>query len=142
MEHFYKDIYGFSGVDLFALYKKMVDRFDSGSHFVEVGAFLGRSAIFMAVEIINSGKNIKFDCVDHWEGSEEHNDNDEVNLETLYEDFLENIKPVEGIINLIVLNLPSIVCQQFLTSHYQKTILQRLLHLHYLYRRLRLLHLP
>ena len=36
MEHFYKDIYGFSGVDLFALYKKMVDRFDSGSHFVEV----------------------------------------------------------------------------------------------------------
>ena len=58
MEHFYKDIYGFSGVDLFALYKKMVDRFDSGSHFVEVGAFLGRSAVFMAVEIIKSGKNI------------------------------------------------------------------------------------
>ena len=99
MEHFYKDIYGFSGVDLFALYKKMVDRFDSGSHFVEVGAFLGRSAVFMAVEIINSGKNIKFDCVDHWEGSEEHNDNDEINLETLYEDFVVNIKPVKGVIN-------------------------------------------
>ena len=98
MEHFYKDIYGFSGVDLFALYKKMVSRFDSGSHFVEVGAFLGRSAIFMAVEIINSGKNIKFDCVDHWEGSEEHNDNDEINLETLYEDFVGNIKPVNGVV--------------------------------------------
>ena len=88
MDHFYEDVYGFSGVDLFALYKKMVSRFDSGSHFVEVGAFLGRSAVFMAVEIINSGKNIKFDCIDHWEGSEEHNDNDKVNLETLYEDFL------------------------------------------------------
>ena len=99
MEHFYEDIYGFSGVDLFALYKKMVSRFDSGSHFVEVGAFLGRSAVFMAVEIINSGKNIKFDCIDHWEGSEEHNDNDKVNLETLYEDFLENIKPVKGVVN-------------------------------------------
>ena len=99
MDHFYEDVYGFSGVDLFALYKKMVSRFDSGSHFVEVGAFLGRSAVFMAVEIINSGKNIKFDCVDHWEGSEEHNDNDEVNLERLYEDFLENIKPVKGVIN-------------------------------------------
>ena len=98
MEHFYKDIYCFSGVDLFALYKKMVDRFDSGSHFVEVGAFLGRSAVFMAVEIINSGKNIKFDCVDHWEGSEEHNDNDEINLETLYEDFVGNIKPVKGVV--------------------------------------------
>jgi len=99
MEHFYEDIYGFSQKDVFALYKKMVSRFDSGSHFVEVGAFLGRSAVFMAVEIINSGKNIKFDCIDHWEGSEEHNDNDKVNLETLYEDFLENIKPVKGVVN-------------------------------------------
>ena len=99
MEHFYEDIYGFSRGDLFALYKKIVSRFDSGSHFVEVGAFLGRSAVFMAVEIINSGKNIKFDCIDHWEGSEEHNDNDKVNLETLYEDFLENIKPVKGVVN-------------------------------------------
>ena len=104
MDHFYEDVYGFSGVDLFALYKKMVDRFDSGSHFVEVGAFLGRSAVFMAVEIINSGKNIKFDCIDHWQGSEEHNNNDEVNLERLYEDFLENIKPVKGVINPIRAN--------------------------------------
>ena len=104
MDHFYEEVYGFSGVDLFALYKKMVSRFDSGSHFVEVGAFLGRSAVFMAVEIINSGKNIKFDCIDHWEGSEEHNDNDKVNLETLYEDFLENIKPVKGAINPVRAN--------------------------------------
>ena len=104
MKHFWKDVYGFSDIDLFALYKKMVDRFDSGSHFVEVGAFLGRSAVFMAVEIIKSGKNIKFDCVDHWQGSEEHRDNDEVNLETIYEDFLENIKPVSGVINPIRAN--------------------------------------
>jgi len=104
MEHFYEDIYGFSQKDVFALYKKMVSRFDSGSHFVEVGAFLGRSAVFMAVEIINSGKNIKFDCIDHWEGSEEHNDNDKVNLETLYEDFLENTKPVKGTINPVRAN--------------------------------------
>jgi cephalosporin hydroxylase len=99
MEHFYKDIYGFSQDDLFALYKKMVKIFDSGSHFVEVGSFLGKSAVFMAVEIINSGKNIKFDCVDHWNGSEEHNDNENVNIDTLYEDFIKNIEPVKGIIN-------------------------------------------
>ena len=104
MKHFYEDVYGFSQSDLFALYRKMVEKFDSGSHFVEVGAFLGKSAVYMAVEIINSGKNIKFDCIDHWEGSEEHNDNDEVNLERLYEDFLENIKPVKGIINPIRAN--------------------------------------
>ena len=99
MEHFYEDVYGFSGVDLFALYKKMVSRFDSGSHFVEVGAFLGRSAVFMAVEIINSGKRIKFDCIDHWKGSEEHYDNENVDIENLYEKFLQNIEPVKGVIN-------------------------------------------
>ena len=104
MEHFYEDVHGFSHVDLFALYRKMVKKFDSGAHFVEVGSFLGKSAVYMAVEIINSGKNIKFDCIDHWQGSEEHNDNDEVNLERLYEDFLENIKPVKGVINPIRAN--------------------------------------
>ena len=104
MDHFYEDVYGFSQHDIFALYRKMVERFNSGSHFVEVGAFLGKSAVYMAVEIINSGKNIKFDCVDHWRGSEEHRDNDEVKLERLYEDFLENIKPVDGIINPIRAN--------------------------------------
>ena len=68
----------------------MVGRFESGAHFVEVGTFLGKSAIYMAVEIINSGKNIKFDCVDHWLGSEEHRDNKNVNVDTLYEDFIKN----------------------------------------------------
>ena len=95
MDHFYKDVYGFC--DYVGLYKKAVEKFPSGSHFVEVGSFLGKSAVFMAVEIINSGKRIKFDCVDHWKGSEEHYDNE--NIETLYEDFLKNIEPVKEIIN-------------------------------------------
>ena len=99
MDHFYEDICGFSQNDLFALYKKIVEKFPSGSHFVEVGSFLGKSASFMAVEIINSGKRIKFDCVDHWLGSPEHKDNDEINIDDLYEDFLKNIEPVKGVIN-------------------------------------------
>ena len=45
---------------------------------MEVGSFLGKSAVFMAVEIINSGKRIKFDCIDHWKGSEEHCDNENI----------------------------------------------------------------
>ena len=99
MNHFYKEVYGFAQNDLFALYKKVVEIFPSGSHFVEVGSFLGKSAVFMAVEIINSGKRIKFDCVDHWRGSEEHYDNEKIDVENLYEKFLENIEPVKGVIN-------------------------------------------
>ena len=81
MDHFYEDICGFSQNDLFALYKKIVEKFPSGSHFVEVGSFLGKSASFMAVEIINSGKLIKLDCVDHWREPEEHRDTDEINID-------------------------------------------------------------
>ena len=97
MDHFYKDVYGFC--DYVGLYRKAVEIFPSGSHFVEVGSFLGKSAVSMAVEIINSGKNIKFDCVDHWRGSEEHYDNENIDTENLYENFLENIQPVKGVIN-------------------------------------------
>ena len=104
MDHFHEDVYGFSQIDLFALYRKMVEKFPSGSHFVEVGAFLGKSASYMAVEIINSGKLIKLDCIDHWLGSEEHKDNDKININSLYEDFLKNIEPVKGIINPVKMN--------------------------------------
>ena len=93
MDHFYKDVYGFC--DYVGLYRKAVEIFPSGSHFVEVGSFLGKSAVFMAVEIINSGKRIKFDCIDHWRGSEEHYDNENVDTENLYEKFLENTQPVK-----------------------------------------------
>ena len=104
MEHFHEDVYGFSQIDLFALYKKMAEKFPSGSHFVEVGTFLGKSAVYMAVEIINSGKLIKFDCIDHWLGSEEHKNDDKVSIDNLYEDFLKNIEPVKGIIHPVRMN--------------------------------------
>ena len=98
MNHFHEEIYGFAQNDLFDLYKKVVEIFPSGSHFVEVGSFLGKSAVFMAVEIINSGKRIKFDCVDHWKGSKEHHDNKKIDAENLYEDFIKNTEPVKGVI--------------------------------------------
>ena len=104
MDHFYEDICGFSQNDLFALYKKIVEKFPSGSHFVEVGSFLGKNASFMAVEIINSGKLIKLDCVDHWREPEEHRDNDEINIDNLYEEFLKNIEPVKGVIKPMKMN--------------------------------------
>ena len=105
MEHFYEKIEGW--FDFESIYKKMVENFDSGSHFVEIGSWLGRSASFMAVEILNSGKNIKFDCVDTWLGSKGswdesyHNDAIKSLNKSLYEQFLENINPVINYINPI-----------------------------------------
>lgn len=54
------------------VYSNMVKRFDSGSRFVEVGCWKGKSTSYMAVEIANSGKNIDFFCVDNWVDREVH----------------------------------------------------------------------
>jgi hypothetical protein len=97
MQHFYQSI----GEDWFTypeLYKEMVKRFDNAK-FVEVGSWKGRSACFMGVEIINSGKNIRMDCVDPFDYVPTQNDIQAEKFENLYEQFLENTKPVASVIN-------------------------------------------
>lgn len=76
------------------LYKSMVEKFPSGSKFVEVGSWKGKSAAFMAVEVANSNKNIEFYCVDTWQGSSEHKEFE--NLDGLYNLFLENMKSLKN----------------------------------------------
>lgn len=66
MEHSYQQIDGFFNFPEF--YKQMVERFPSG-RFLELGTWQGKSAAYLAVEIINSGKPIILDCVDHFRGS-------------------------------------------------------------------------
>lgn len=114
LNHFYHTI----GEDYFSypnLYSNMVNRFPSGSHFVEIGSWRGRSAAFMGVEIHNSNKNIKFDAIDPWEGwtsdtydyrddssyNESLKKNIDVDKDWLYKDFLKNTLPVSHIVNPI-----------------------------------------
>jgi|APGre2960657404_1045060.scaffolds.fasta_scaffold01555_8 predicted O-methyltransferase YrrM len=100
MEHFYHNI----GEDWFTypiFYSSMVNEAIDGAHFVEVGSWKGRSAAYMAVEIHNSNKKIKFDCIDTWKGSVEHINDIFVKEDTLYSEFLKNIEPVKHIINPI-----------------------------------------
>jgi len=76
------------------LYKSMVEKFPSGSKFVEIGSWKGKSSAYMAVEIANYNKNIDFYCVDTWEGSIEHKNNTEISM--LYDIFLNNMKSIES----------------------------------------------
>jgi hypothetical protein len=62
------------------LYSQMVNKFPTGSRFVEVGCYKGKSSAYMATEIANSIKNISFYCVDRWEDGE---DVFKKNMETL-----------------------------------------------------------
>ena len=102
MEHFYTTIFGW--FDFEDAYVRMVQEAPEQAHFVEVGAFLGKSTSFMAVEISNSGKSITFDVVDTWEGSVEHqagemHEQSLVKEGALFENFQRNVKPVAHLIN-------------------------------------------
>lgn len=73
------------------LYRYVVSMYPSGSTFVEVGSWKGKSSAFMCVEIANSNKDIHFFCVDTWEGSLEH-----TGTENLFYQFMSNMKPVKN----------------------------------------------
>jgi len=114
--HFFQEIEGwFTYADL---YYSMVKRAEEGAHFVEVGAWLGKSAAYLATEIHNSGKNIKFDVVDHFWGSDEHTDPNSREYQPelsqdpdwLYNEFLKNTSRVNHIINTI--RQPSLVAAE------------------------------
>lgn len=102
MDHFYQNIQGWFDFENF--YSEIVSKLPNNSHIVEVGSWKGKSSAFIAVEIFNSKKVIKFDCVDTWTGSEEHQNEQDINK--IFEIFCENMKLVEGHFNAI--RLPSI----------------------------------
>jgi hypothetical protein len=97
MEHFFHTIQGW--FDFANIYSDRVNAASEGAHFVELGTWKGKSASYMAVEIANSGKNIKFDCVDIWNGAGvpgEYENDASVKNQTLYEEFTKNMEPAAG----------------------------------------------
>jgi predicted O-methyltransferase YrrM len=91
-EKTWRDIDGFFEYPSF--YDMCMNVISDNSIMVEVGSWMGRSSTYVASLIRESGKNIKFYCVDTWEGSEEHVDLIKSLGEqgaTLYEVFQNNI---------------------------------------------------
>ena len=67
----------------------------------------------MAVNIINSNKKIKFDCVDTWRGSSNMKNMPCVINDTMYDTFITNMKPVTGYYNDIKRNTNSTECETY-----------------------------
>lgn len=99
MNHYHDKIDGWFNCE--PLYRRMVENAKNGSVFVEVGVWKGKSASFMGVEIINSGKKIEFYAVDHFQGSPEHQDDPLVKGNTLKEECYKNLEPVMGIVRML-----------------------------------------
>jgi len=107
MQHYYHSI-GENWFTYPGFYASVVREFESGSKFVEIGSWRGRSSCFLGVEIFNSGKSIELHCVDTWLGSEEHQPGGEfpegyqiLKDDGLYKEFISNIQPIKDIIKPI-----------------------------------------
>jgi hypothetical protein len=102
MQHYYKTIEGY--FDFESTYILEVEKASDGAHFVEVGPWLGKSTIFMAVEIANSGKKIQFDTIDWWRGSPNEGWSVEGSKykkeDVAYRIFLDNIRTCKDYINV------------------------------------------
>lgn len=90
MEHFYQSLEGENWFDYQQIY---LDAVKNATHnesiFVEIGSWKGKSASFMGVEIINSGKPIKFYCIDDW------------SLGGTRDNFMKNTAPISSVLNVI-----------------------------------------
>jgi len=113
--HYHQTIPGW--FNFAALYREQVERIDSG-HFVEVGSWFGRSTVFMAVEIANSGKTILFDAVDTWDGGTDQlllRQIAERGEDEIYREFFANITPVRDYVTPI--RLPSVQAAKRYEDH-------------------------
>ncbi len=100
MEHFYEGIEGWFSYEY--VYKDMIDQAEDGSLFVEIGSYKGKSAAYMCVAIANSGKKIKFDCIDPMElmgGYLNMPQNEKDGYS--FDDFTKTLEPVKDYYNLI-----------------------------------------
>jgi hypothetical protein len=95
MNHFYRDIAGWFNFE--GPYRQAVEEATDGAVFVELGCWKGRSSAFLAVEVLNSGKEIELHFVDHWGGSNEPEHKADPDLERIYEVFKQNIESVSGV---------------------------------------------
>lgn len=102
IEHFYNNpCFGEHWFSYQQLYSSWIVKIPENGVIVEVGCWRGKSISYLAVELINSNKNINLYAVDTWAGSPEHQNHPLVQNNTLYENYLNNIKPVSHVINNI-----------------------------------------
>ena len=65
MDHFFEAVPGW--FKFAPAYDRALAEAADGGTFVEVGSWQGRSAAYLGVSIVNSGKDIALHCVDRWQ---------------------------------------------------------------------------
>jgi predicted O-methyltransferase YrrM len=98
MEHFYEKIDGWSSMgDQGNLIKNILNHVNSDKiNIAEIGVYKGRATAIFNVELINRNIDYNYYAIDHFLGSEEHD-----NTVDYYSIALENLNPIIDKINLI-----------------------------------------
>ncbi len=94
MEHFNNSIIGWFTFP--RLYSDIVKKFPSGSRFVEVGVYEGKSFSYLVVEAINAGKDIEMTAVDSFTFHDEHQN------KNILEVFKDNMAPVSDKYKIVI----------------------------------------
>ena len=95
MNHFFEEVQGWFCFE--EPYRQAVREASDGAVFVELGCWKGRSACFLAVEVLNSGKMIEMHFIDHWGGSNEEAHRRDPQLKDVFEVFKANIGRVPDV---------------------------------------------
>lgn len=89
MPSFYENIQGWS--DFIGFYDKILEMAPENAILVEIGVWKGRSAVYMAELIKETGKKVQFYALDNFAGSSEHVEHLKTLEKTLLEIFMQNL---------------------------------------------------
>jgi len=95
LKNYYKKIKGW--FDFRCFYDSMVEQFDSGL-FVELGTWQGKSLLYLAEKVKESGKDIKLVGIDTFEGTGGMLAESGMTSDQVYNKYLQNIEPFKDII--------------------------------------------
>lgn len=102
MKHYHEGVQGWGAFH--GLYAEAIAAARPGAILVEIGCWKGKSAAFAGVEIINSGKPIRFFTVDHFQGStEKHRNLPEVAEGRLEEIARANLARVSSVVTVLAM---------------------------------------
>lgn len=105
----WKDIPGFFGFG--KIYDEIAINCNNSSLIVEIGSYYGRSISYLLTRLHELNKTPTIVCIDHFKGSEEHDQKD------YYEEFKKNIASLEIPISIKTMAISSdIACKTFMNQ--------------------------
>jgi hypothetical protein len=81
------------------IYNIIIECAPENGRIVEIGAWKGASTSYLAVEAQH--KKLRIDVIDTWAGSHEHKGTSDIIEDSLFETFIDNLRPIIKYINPI-----------------------------------------